>query len=51
MSVGCARTYLVCMYILISYSLADSNNLERDRALLQYQGFFYKGGRGGIAPP
>ena len=27
---------VVCMYILISYSLSDSNNLEGDRALLQY---------------
>ena len=27
---------VVCIYLLISYSLSDSNNLEGDRALLQY---------------
>ena len=35
-SLEVCNLYIVCMYILISYSLSDSNNLEADRALLQY---------------
>ena len=35
-SLEVCNLYIVCMYILVSYSLSDSNNLEGDRALLQY---------------
>ena len=35
-SLEVCNLYIVCMYILTSYSLSDSNNLEGDRALLQY---------------
>ena len=35
-SLEVCNLYIVCMYILLSYSLSDSNNLEGDRALLQY---------------